>query len=362
MKVSSVCMFGLSRHPVSRYCQHANPAPVNSHRTWSIPVSTQSDFAVVPHENVCQPSFVQSKSRLIRARLSHLQTVIDGQESRRALDKLSKLHRSRLETSLRTRRSGSLQLAFEETLSKTACPGTDLHCKPTRSVDPLCDMCPSPTLRSQAHCSVDVRLDTVIGVQEALKRMSLLRDNDFTAKAVRHMIAEVEGRKRRKKKAPPQSTIVNNTVYKFWTGIQCDDATITSVLPDNSSPLCREHPSDGKDESTTRNCSDDGRALVNNLSGGLARKLQRSASLVNAGLSKKKKKKQTVLDAAVVDRCDSVEISSFSLLRSDGVGNHDAQTRKKLLGWFSEKRTQKAWFSPPVIAHQNNSTRCKSSS
>ena len=34
------------------------------------------------------------------------------------------------------------------------------------------------------------------------------------------------------------------------------------------------------------------------------------------------------------------EISSFSLLlRSNGVGNHDAQTREKLLGWFSVKTT-----------------------
>ena len=104
----------------------------------------------------------------------------------------------------------------------------------------------------------------------------------------------------------------------------------------------------------------------------LARKLQRSASLVNAGLSKQN---QSVLDAADVDRCDVVEIccsdapclteamqqrglSSFSLLRPDGVGNIDAQTREKLLGWFSEKRPQKAWFSPPAIAHQNISTRC----
>ena len=70
------------------------------------------------------------------------------------------------------------------------------------------------------------------------------------------------------------------------------------------------------------------------LSGGLARKRQRSASLVNAGFSKQI---QAVLDAATVDRCDFVEIccsdvpclteamqgrglSSFSLLRSDGVG------------------------------------------
>ena len=80
------------------------------------------------------------------------------------------------------------------------------------------------------------------------------------------------------------------------------------------------------------------RELVKKLSGRLARKLQRSASLVNAGLSAAI---QTVLDAATADRCDCVEIccsdvpclteamqehglSSFSLLRTDGVGNHDA--------------------------------------
>ena len=80
-------------------------------------------------------------------------------------------------------------------------------------------------------------------------------------------------------------------------------------------------------------------------------------------------------DVAVVHRCDFVGIScsdapcltegmqqrgvsSSSLLRSDGVGNHDAQTREKLLGWFPEKRPRKAWFSPLVIAHQINSTRC----
>ena len=111
---------------------------------------------------------------------------------------------------------------------------------------------------------------------------------------------------------------------------------------------------------------------MKNLSGRLARKFQRSASLVNAGLSKQI---QSVLDAAVVDRCDFVEIccsdapclteamqqrglSSFSLLRSDGVGNHDAKTREKVLPWLSEKRLQKAWLSPLVVTHQNNSTRC----
>ena len=42
-------------------------------------------------------------------------------------------------------------------------------------------------------------------------------------------------------------------------------------------------------------------------------------------------------------------LSSFSLLRSDGVGNHDAQTREKIFGWLTEKRPQKAWLSPPVM-------------
>ena len=220
-------------------------------------------------------------------------------------------------------------------------------------------------------------------VQEALKRMSLLRDNDFTAKAVRDMIAEVEGLKPRKKKATPQTTIVYNTVYNSGAA---SSATISSGTPVRReistppspqsspiTPLCREHPpEEGKDESPTGKCTDDGRGLVKTLSGRLARKLQRSASLVNAGLSKNI---QTVLDAATVDRCDFVEIccsdapclteamqrrglSSFSLLRSDGVGNHDAMTREKMLSWLSEKRPQRAWFSPPVITHQNNSTRC----
>ena len=65
-------------------------------------------------------------------------------------------------------------------------------------------------------------------VQEALKRMSLLRDNDFTAKAVRDMIAEVEGRKHRKKKPTPQTTIVYNTVYNSGAA---SSATTSSGTP-----------------------------------------------------------------------------------------------------------------------------------
>ena len=156
LNVSSACMFGLSQHPFSRVCQHSDPASVTSHRSWSIPVPTQSDFAVFPHENVCQPSSPQSKLCSIKTRLNWLQTVIDGQKSRRTLDKMWKLHRSRLDTSHCTRRSGSSQLASDETLSKTACTGTEPHCKPTRSVDQLCEMCPSSTLHSSTHCSDDV--------------------------------------------------------------------------------------------------------------------------------------------------------------------------------------------------------------
>ena len=149
-------MFGLSQHPFSRVCHHSNAASVTSHRSWSIPFLTQSDFAVFPHENVCQPSSLQSKLRSIKTRLNWLQTVIDGQKSRRTLDEMSKSHRSRLDTSFCTRWSGSSQLASDKTLSRTACTGAELHCKPTRSVDQLCEMCPSSTLHSSTHCSNDV--------------------------------------------------------------------------------------------------------------------------------------------------------------------------------------------------------------
>ena len=65
-------------------------------------------------------------------------------------------------------------------------------------------------------------------VQEDLKRMSLLRDNDFTAKAVRDIIAEVEGRKPRKKKPTLQTTIVYNTLYNSGAA---SSATISSGTP-----------------------------------------------------------------------------------------------------------------------------------
>ena len=117
---------------------------------------------------------------------------------------------------------------------------------------------------------------------------------------------------------------------------------------------------------------------MKNLSGRLARKLQQSASLVNAGLSNQI---QSVLDAAVVDRCDFVEIccsdapclaeaiqqrgiSSSTLSRSDGVGNHDEQTREKLLGWvFCQKISSttasddlKSWICSPSESNEHSFT------
>ena len=292
---------------------------------------------------------------------------------------MSKSHRSRLDTSFCTRRSGSSQLASDKTLSRTACTGTELHCKPTRSVDQLCEMCPSSTLHSSTHCSNDVSGDPVIVFSAGGSEANVT----FERQRLHGESSEGHDCRSRGTEASKEETDTTNDdrvqqCVQFWSGMQCDDqlgnssaqrnldTTITSVLSDNSSvaPICCGRQ--------TGKCFDDGRGPVKTLSGRLARKLQRNASLVNAGLSKQI---QTVLDAATVDRCDFVEIccsdvpclteamqrrglSSFSLLRSDGVGNHDAKTREKILRWLSEKRPQKAWLSPPVVTDQNNSTRC----
>ena len=135
---------------------------------------------------------------------------------------MSKSHRSRLDTSFCTRWSGSSQLATDKTLSRTACTGAELHYKPTRSVDQSCKMCPSSTLHSSSHCSNDVSVDSV--------------DNDSMAKAVRDMIAEVEGRKPRKKKPTPQTTIVYNTVYNSGAASSETISSGTPVRRDISTP------------------------------------------------------------------------------------------------------------------------------
>ena len=251
--------------------------------------------------------------------LNWLQPVIDGQKSRRTLDEMSKSHRSRLDTELFAH-DGRDPRSWPQT---KPCRGQHvLEQRYTANQHGAWISCARCALR--LHCiprhtarMTSVSTPSSASVQEALKPMSLLRDNDFTAKAVRDMIAEVEGRKLRKKKPTPQTTIVYKTVYNSGaassatissgTPVRRDISTPPSVFSDNSSvaPICCGHPPEGKDESQTGKCSDDGRGLAKTLSGRLARKLQRSASLVNAGLSKQI---ETVLDAATVDRCDSVEI------------------------------------------------------
>ena len=80
-------------------------------------------------------------------------------------------------------------------------------------------MCSTPSLRAEARRSDGFRLTTIgDDVNEALKRLSQLRDNDCT------VISDVEGRKPRKKKRHSQTKIVYNTV-KFGSSIQCDDRT-----------------------------------------------------------------------------------------------------------------------------------------
>ena len=139
---------------------------------------------------------------------------------------MSKFHRSRLDTSFCTRRSGSSQLASDATLSRTACPGTELHCKPTRSVDQVREMCSSPALCSQAHCPDDVRLDTVIGISAGGS------ETHVTSERQRPHSKSGEGHDCRsrgtKKKAPPQPTIVYNTVYNSGAA---SSATISSGTP-----------------------------------------------------------------------------------------------------------------------------------
>ena len=161
-------------------------------------------------------------------------------------------------------------------------------------------------------------------VQEALKRMSHLRDNDFTGHDCRSRGTEASKEE--------TDTINDDRVQhcvQFRSGIQCDDqlgntsaqrhfdTTITSVLSDNSSvaPICCGHPPEGKDERQTGKCSDDGRG--------------------------NKFKRCWMRVPCVTEAMQRRGLSSFSLLRSDGVGNHDAQTREKIFGWLTEKRHQK---------------------
>ena len=156
-------------------------------------------------------------------------------------------------------------------------------------------------LHSSTHCSNDVSIDPVIGFSAGGSEANVT----FERQRLHGEGGEGHDWRSRETEASKEETDTTNDDrvqqrVQFWSGIQCDDqlgnssaqrnfdTTITSVLSDNSSvaPPCCEHPPEGKDESQTGKCSDDGRGPVKTLSGRLARKLQRSASLINAGLSK----------------------------------------------------------------------------
>ena len=135
-------------------------------------------------------------------------------------------------------------------------------------------------------------------VREALERVSLLRENDFTAKAVRTVLSEVEGRTSKEEGSTTNDSSVQHRVH-FRSSSQSDKR-----LRDANAPKISTPPSlgfflvtrrwrlfvvsllqKGKEEGTTGKCVDDGTRLVKKLSGRLPRKLQRGASLVNGGLS-----------------------------------------------------------------------------
>ena len=194
-------------------------------------------FCCFPHENVCQPSSLQSKLRSIKTRLNWLQTVIDGQKSRRTLDEMSRSHRSRLDTSFRTRWSGSSQLASDKTLSRTACTGAELHCKPTRSVDQLCEMCPSSTLHSSSHCSNDVSVDSVIGFNAGSSEANVTFERQrLHGEGSKGHDCRSRGTEARKKKPTPQTTIVYNTVYNSGAASSATISSGTPVRRDISAP------------------------------------------------------------------------------------------------------------------------------
>ena len=174
-------------------------------------------------------------------------------------------------------------------MSRTACVGTELHCKPTQGVDQLCEMCPSPTLHSSTHCSNDVCVDPVIGFSAGGSEANVTSDTQ------RHHLQCGEGHDCRSRGTEASKEEVDTTNddhaqhrVQFWSGIQCDDqlgnssaqrsfdTTSTSGLGDNSSlaPLCCVHRPEGKDESQKGKCTDDGRGFVKTLSERVARSMR----------------------------------------------------------------------------------------
>ena len=136
-------------------------------------------------QSAWQPSSSQSPLSSIKARLNRLQAlIVHGQESRRAMDNMSKLNRSRLDTSVCTRWSGSSQLPQPK-----PCRGQQVleqsYAANQHGTWISCTTCALRLHHVPRHSARMTSVSTLssASVQEALlKRMSLLRDNDFTAK------------------------------------------------------------------------------------------------------------------------------------------------------------------------------------
>ena len=168
---------------------------------------------------------------------------------------------------------GILAAGLRQNLVEDSCTGTELHCKPTRSVDQLCEMCPSSTLHSSTHCSNDVSVDSVIGFSAGGSEANVT----FERQRLHGEGGEGHDCRSPGAEASKEETDTTNDdrvqhCVQFWNGIQCDDqlrnsslqrnfdTTITSVLSENSSvaPICCGHPLERNDESQTGRCSDDG--------------------------------------------------------------------------------------------------------
>ena len=247
--------------------------------------------------------------------------------------------------------------------SRTACTGTELHCKPNGAWI-SCSRCAFRLHYIPRHTArkTSVSTPSSASVQEALKRMSLLRDNDFAAGAVSNTVYNSGAASsatissgtpvRREISTPPSPQ--SSPITRLWRRF------IVGILQKEKMRVRREN-AQMMDEDLWKRCRD---AWHGNFS-----EAHRWLMLVSQRIFKRCWMRRPV------DRCDFVEIccsdvlrlteamqrrgrSSFSLLRSDGVGNHDAQTRENIVSWLTEKRPQKAWLSPRVVTHQNNSTRC----
>ena len=186
-------------------------------------------FLLFPHENVCQPSFLQSKLRSITARLSHLQTVIDGQKKSTSLG-------HNVEIPDRTRafaHDGRDPRSWRQT---KPCRGQHVLAKSYTANQHAawigcarCVLRPHNVPRHTARMT-SVSTPSSASVQEALKRMSLQRDNDFTPKAVRDMIAEVEGSLERRRLhhnqrtcATPCTILERHPVRRSARELQCKE-------------------------------------------------------------------------------------------------------------------------------------------